>query len=105
MSDFASMGHTAMVRLLVRCAEKDLCLRGIPAQSAESKFNCEEISHNPKWGGGILQNKWIAPFKKCQCPSKQRGTAHTPGWRTPAQFDKVVTRGGQGFSLSPKAIN
>lgn len=77
MSDFAAMGHTAMVRLLVRCTEKDFCLCGIPAQSAESKFNCEEISHNSKQRGEFSKINGLLPSKKkCQCPNKQRGTAH-----------------------------
>lgn len=76
MSDFASMGHTAMVRLLVRCAEKDLCLRDIPAQSAESKFNCEEISHSPKWGGEFSKINGLLPSKNVSVQAN-RGALHT----------------------------
>lgn len=107
MSDFAAMGHTAMVRLLVRCTEKDFCLCGIPTQSAESKFNCEEISHNSKQRGEFSKINGLLPSKKKMSVSKQTEghCAHIPGWGRPKRFDKVITRGDQGSSLSPKAIN
>lgn len=76
MSDFAAMGHTAMVRLLVRCTEKDFCLCGIPAQSAESKFNCEEISHNPKQRGEFSKINGLLPSKKVSVQTN-RGALRT----------------------------
>lgn len=79
MPDLASTGHAAMARLLGCCTEKDLCLCGIPAQSAESKFNCEEISHDPKWRGEFSKiNGLLSSKKKKMSVSLQtnRGTEH-----------------------------